>query len=93
MATFAVTTHHVSVGNLAGVINEVTGDGSTQTWETGLSRVMFYTAVTSAQTTISTDTWFLNYSDDGTTAANGHVYFGTAPEDGEVFYCFGLGKP
>ena len=39
MATFAVKTHHLSFGNMAAVVNEVTGDGTTRTWETGLSNV------------------------------------------------------
>jgi hypothetical protein len=90
---FAVNTHRISLGNYAAVINEVTGDGSTQYWQTGLSRVMFYIGVTAADSDLVCDKWYLNYSDAGSTAANGTVFNNAAaPDDGEVWYCFGIGR-
>jgi hypothetical protein len=87
-----VVTHKFPLGNMMGVINEVTGDGSGQTWQTGLSNVKFYCGTTAADTDLTADTWFLNYSDAGSTTAMGSVMQNTAaPDNGEVWYCFGIG--
>ena len=89
-----VSTIHISLGNKKAVINTVTGDGTLKTWETGLSHVDFYTAITSADSDIILDTWYLNYSDNGTTAKEGAVCFNTAaPDTGENWICFGIGSP
>ena len=45
---FSVKTHKFPLGNYMGVINEVTGDASTQYWQTGLSRVIFYIGQTAS---------------------------------------------
>ena len=90
---FGVVTQRFSLGGMAAVINKVTGDGSTQAWQTGLSKVLFYIANTADDTHCVTDKWFLNYSDAGSTAAPGYVHTDTAaPDDGEVWYCFGIGR-
>lgn len=89
---FGVKTRRLSFGNLAGVINQVTGDASTQTWETGLSHVMFYVCTTGADAECIFDEIYLNKS-DGTTTAQGSVYVDeAAPDNGEVWYCLGIGK-
>ena len=93
MATFAVKTEHHSMGSLHGVTQQITGDGSTQTWDTGLSYVLFYIATTPDDAHCITDEWYYNYSDAGSTTANGHVHFDeAAPDDGEVWTCFGIGR-
>jgi len=82
------------VGGLSFVINEVTGDGSAQTWDTGLGKVLFYSVCAQADAHMTSDTWFLNYSDAGTTARAGAVYNVTAaPDTTEVLRCFGIGLP
>lgn len=89
---FGVVTHKFPLGNYMGVINEVTGDGSTQYWQTGLSRVIFYVGSTADDDDLVVDKWYFNYSDAGSTAANGTVFNNAAaPDDGEVWYCFGIG--
>lgn len=89
---FGVVTHKFPLGNLVGVINEVTGDASTQYWQTGLSSVLFYVGCTAADGDLTADTWFLDYSDGGSTAAPGTVFNNTAaPDNAEVWYCFGIG--
>jgi hypothetical protein len=81
------------MGNMAAVYQEVTGDASTQTWDTGLSRVLFYIGATPADADCLPSGWYYNYSDNGSTAKAGAVYHATAPDDGEVWYCFGFGRP
>lgn len=92
MATFAVKTRRLSFGNLAGVINEVTGDGSTQTWETGLSNVMFYVCTASNDSDCLFDEVFLNSSANGTTKMGSVHVDEDQPTDGEVWTCLGIGK-
>jgi hypothetical protein len=91
---FGVTTVKHNCGDLACVVNTVTGDGSTQTWDTGLSYVLFYVATATDDSTCLTDEWYYNYSDGGTTAAPGHVHYdeASAPADGATWTCFGIGK-
>ena len=91
---FGVVKQHISLGGgMSAVLNQVTGDGSTQTWDTGLRKVMFYTATTADDAHCIADEWYLNYSDGGSTAKDGAVHFDeAAPDDGEVWYCFGIGK-
>lgn len=89
-----VVTHHLSFGNMAAVVNEVTGDATGRTWETGLSNVMFYICVTQADAHCLQDEIYLNKSDASTTAM-GSVYVDEAdhpPDTGEVWYCLGIGK-
>lgn len=89
---FGVVTHKFALGNLMGVINIVTGDDSAQYWQTGLSSVLFYTGTSATDTDCTADTWFLNYSDNGSTAVPGTVFNNTdAPTDGETWVCFGIG--
>ena len=90
----SVVTHHLSFGNVAGVVNEVTGDGSTRTWETGLSNVMFYICITGADAHCLQDEIYLNSSANGTTKmASVHMDEADHPPDtGEVWYCLGIGK-
>jgi hypothetical protein len=82
------------VGGLSFVINEVTGDGSLKTWDTGLGKVLWYGPLAEADSHITVDTWYLNYSDNGSTARPGAVCFNTAaPDSGEILRCLGIGLP
>lgn len=82
----------ISLGGMTAVINRVTGDNTIKTWDTGLRKVMFYTGTAEDDSNVLASGWYLNYSDNGTTAKDGAVYFGTAPDDAEVWTCFGIGK-
>jgi hypothetical protein len=80
-------------GGMAAVLNQVTGDGTLKTWDTGLRKVMFYTGTAEDDEHVLASGWYLNYSDNGSTAKDGAVCFNTtAPDSGEVWYCFGIGK-
>ena len=93
MAITVVKQHINLGGGMAAVLNQVTGDGTLKTWDTGLRKVMFYIGVTADQAAIDADGWYLNYSDNGSTAKDGAVCWNTeAPESAEVWYCFGIGK-
>jgi hypothetical protein len=87
-----VTTERHSMGDLACVVNKVTGDGTLKTWDTGLNYVLFYMGTTPDDEHCIVDEWYYN-TNDKTTVANGHVYFDeAAPDTGEVWTCFGIGK-
>jgi len=90
---FSVTRTRVPLGNRIGVICEITGDGSTRAFETGLSRVDFAVLATGngSATNWTTDGVYYNYSDGGTTQANGYIYLGFAPADGEKIWAFAIG--
>lgn len=92
MALTCSVQQRISLGGMTAVINRVTGDGSIKTWDTGLREVLFYTGTAEDDQHVVASTWFLNYSDGGSTAKQGAVYHAAAPDDGEVWTCFGIGK-
>ena len=89
-----VVTHRLSFGNMDAVVNEVTGDDSTRTWETGLSNVMFYICTADADAYCLQDEIYLNSSANGTTKM-GSVHVDEAdhpPSSSATWRCLGIGK-
>jgi hypothetical protein len=89
-----VNTELFKVGKFMGCIQEVTGDGSIRTWDTGLGKVLFYIGVGNAGEAHGIVTgWYYNYSDGGTTARAGGVYAPWAIDNGVTCTFLGIGMP
>jgi hypothetical protein len=89
MATFAVERRRF--GTAHAVTGTVTWDGSATSFDTGLSHVD-YVNIHCTDAEVTNNTWYKNYSDNGSTAKEGAVGFASAPTDTHVYEYFAVGK-